>query len=91
MRRPGLDVLEQPLQLAAQEVTGGDLTESDAHRGNLPREVLGVGHRSLAQRPVLLVLHPVAVGLPVLREQDQGAAYDACSDSSRVSSVNLLL
>ena len=40
-------------------------------RRELAGEVLGVGDVALGPGPVLLVLHPVAVGLAVLREQDQ--------------------
>ena len=60
-----------PGQLGAQEVAGGDLAERDPQRRDLPGQILGV--RLLRRRPppVLVRRHPVAVGLPVLREQDQ--------------------
>ena len=39
--------------------------------GELAGQVVGVGDVALGPAPVLLVLHPVAVGLAVLGEQDQ--------------------
>src|SRR5512144_2957595 len=69
--RPLLEVLRQPLQLRAQEVTSGHLAHRDPQRRDLTGEVLGVRDGPLAARPVLLVLHAVAVRLPVLREQDE--------------------
>ena len=66
-----LEVLEQLAQLGAQEVAGGDVADGDAQRGQLAGEVVGVGDVALGAAAVLLVLHAVAVGLPVLREQDQ--------------------
>ena len=60
-----------PLQLAADEVTGGDVAERDPQRGDLAGQVLGVGDVALVARAVVLGLHAVAVGLPVLGEQDQ--------------------
>ena len=60
----------------------------EAQRDDLAGEVLGVGEVALGALAILLDLHAVAVVLPVLREQDEGAAYDACSDSTSVSAVN---
>src|SRR4051794_25141063 len=64
-------VLGQPVELAADEVPGGELADGHPQPGQLPREVLGVGPGGRGPRAVLLGLHPVAVGLPVLRQQDQ--------------------
>src|SRR5215207_1090674 len=65
-------VLDEPVQLAADEVTGGQLADRDAQRGQLAGQVLGVGAHRGGPRAVLLGLHAVPVGLPVLRQQDQG-------------------
>ena len=66
-----VEVVEQVAQLGAEEVAGGDLAERDPQRRDLAGEVLRVGDEALGAGPVVLVLHPVAVGLAVLREQDQ--------------------
>src|SRR6478609_5626823 len=63
-------LLQQVPQLGPDEVAGGDLGQRDAQRRHLARQELGVGEVPLRALPVLLGLHPVAVGLPVLREQD---------------------
>src|ERR1035437_6564494 len=61
----------QVLHLAAEVVPGGDVTHGDAQRGNLPGEELGVRLGLLGTRTVFLERDPVAVLLPVLRQQDQ--------------------
>src|SRR3954454_21175830 len=65
-------LLQQALELGADEVTGGDLAERDTHGGDLAGEVLGVRDGPVVLTPVLFELHAVAVGVPVLREKDQG-------------------
>ena len=66
-----LQLLEQLAQLGAQEVPGGDVADRDPEGRELAGQVVGVGDVALGPGPVLLVLHPVAVGLAVLGEQDQ--------------------
>ena len=59
------------LEFAAQVVAGGDLADGEPQRGQFAGEVLGVGLGLLGAAPVLLQRDPVAVLLPVLRQQDQ--------------------
>lgn len=83
-----LHVLDQVLQFGADPVAGGDLAEAHAQCGDLAGEVLGVRDGPLVLLAVLFEVDPVAVVLAVLREQDQGAAYEACSDSISVRKMN---
>src|SRR3954447_21171101 len=70
---PGLDVevLPQPVQLAAQVVPRGHLADGEPQRRQFPGQVLRVGLRLQGPVPVFLQGDAVAVVLPVLREQDQ--------------------
>ncbi len=61
----------EPAELAADEVAGGQLADGHPQRRQLAGQVLGVGPGAGRAGAVLLGLHPVAVGLPVLRQQDQ--------------------
>lgn len=79
---------DQVLEFGADPVAGGHLAEADAQGGDLAGEVLGVRDRPLVLFAVLFEVDPVAVVLAVLGEQDQGAAYEACSDSIRVRKMN---
>src|SRR6266511_3456293 len=58
-------------ELLAEVVAGGHLTERQADRGELPRQVLGVGERPGVGPPVGEHLLTVALLLPVLGQQDQ--------------------
>ena len=66
-----LERLRQPLDRLDQVLAVGLLLERDPDRGDLTREVLGVGERARVHLAVALDLGAVAVGLAVLREQDQ--------------------
>ena len=62
--------------------------QRDPQRGHLAGQVLGVGEGALGPLPVLLERDPVAVGLPVLREQDQRRGVRGLqAEQIRVSSV----
>ena len=66
-----VQLLDQVAQLGAQEVAGRHLAEGHPQRGDLAGQELHVGVRAGVGLAVLLVDHPVAHLLPVLREQDQ--------------------
>ena len=66
-----VEPLGDPVQLTAQVVAGRHLADRHPERGQLAGEVLGVGLRPLGAAAVLVQRHPVAVVLPVLRQQDQ--------------------
>ena len=65
------DELRQVLQLVGQVLVGDHVAEGEADGGQLAGQVLGVGLSAGGDVAVPLDVGPVALVLPVLREQDQ--------------------
>ena len=68
---PGSSLRCEAVDRVAQVVGGDDVGEREADRRELPGDELGVGLRAEVHLAVALGLAPVAVGLAVLREEDQ--------------------
>ena len=66
-----LDRAHQPFDRVGYVVAVGLLLEREPDAGDLARQVLGVRERARVDLPVAFDLGAVAVGLAVLREQDQ--------------------
>ena len=60
---------------------------ASAQRRHLPGEVLGIGLGGAARHGPR-GLHPVAVGLPVLRQQDQRRRVGRLRENARLSRMN---
>ena len=69
-----LQFLKNVTQLATNEVTGRNLTQSNTQRSNLAGQVLGLLQVLLVTLTVLRGHHTVAVILTVLRQQQQGSS-----------------
>src|SRR5258705_11571952 len=63
--------LAQFVEFAAQVVTGGDLADGQPQCRQLTGQVLGVSLGLFGAATVFFQRHPVAVFLPVLRQQDE--------------------
>src|SRR5688572_2122929 len=66
-----VELLEHGPELGADELLRREVLDGQAQGDDLAREVLGVGEVALGALPVLFDLHPVAVVLAILGEQDQ--------------------
>jgi hypothetical protein len=73
-RRQLLEVAPQPIDLPAQVVAGGDLTDRDPQGSQFASQELGVRLGLGRPGPVVLQADPVAIVLAVLASRMSGAA-----------------